>query len=272
MVAEPHCRTQNWQSGNGILSCQVQGGSGPYSFNWLDSNLSPLSNGLNQTTIIKHTGLYFLSVTDATGEMVMDSILVTDSINPVANFELNSPDFFQSDPFEAYEMAAINLVRVDSVLFAPPPMTVDTSYSWVIKNKSLNLSAAHHYNRSDEYEFDTTVYEKGLYEVCLIARNYHNCRDTLCKEFSILSSLIKDPHNQVMVFPDFHSQTIQFHSKAFSNAHDLHIFSIDGKLVYSEAFNSPIHSLSFNNAKSVYVYSVTLGDHLVEAGKFVFGL
>ncbi|MDX1348863.1 MAG: hypothetical protein R3279_01385 [Putridiphycobacter sp.] len=271
LVTEPHCRTYDWQSGNGVLSSVVQGGTHPYNYNWMDSTFNPISNSQNSSVVIRYPGKYFLAVTDAIGQSVLDSIIIADSINPQANFELNSTDFYSTNPFEAYEKAAIHLLNDDWFEIQPPILTLDSIYIWTFENKSVNSAIKYYFPVLNEHEYDTIIHTKGVYEVCLIEKNYNNCRDTICQEFSIISALVNSNENQFVVIPDYSSKTIQFHSKAFVEGQTLTIYSVEGQLILIDDLLSPIHAIEYNQAQGTYVYAVRIGDQLLNSGKFLWG-
>ncbi|MFK8045378.1 MAG: T9SS type A sorting domain-containing protein, partial [Crocinitomicaceae bacterium] len=229
---------------------------------------TPFTNQSVPSALIKGPGKYYVRVEDSTGEMALDSIVV-DSINPVADFELISNDFYITSPNEAYDKAKVKINNLAPPLFLEPTPPFDTLYYWTIKN-NLNQTAKYHTYRPDQ-GIDTIFNNLGVHEICLDTRNYNNCRDTLCKEISVVSSMIKDSNTPIIVVPDYQSQTVQFHSKDFTENHIVNIFSIDGKLVRTANLNSPIQTVNFTQAKGVYVFSITLNNNLESSGKFVFG-
>ena len=268
LVEKPHCRTADYQSGNGVLTCFASGGQPDYTFAWYDSNFNLLNN--NSTLVIRSVGMYYLSVVDANNQMFLDSIVVTDSISPKAIFEIQSDDFYSTSPFEAYDKAEVKLVNLAPPDFLLPPEYNDTLYCWTFEH-SNSILQRYYTSRADQ-EIDTLLNRVGTHDICLVTKNYNNCRDTSCQEISIVSSLVLDSETPVVVFPNYNSQTIQFHSKDFSELHFANIYSVSGKLIKRFTLGSPIQTVNFNSSKGVYVYAITLEDKTVASGKFVFGL
>jgi len=267
LIQEPYCRTAGYQSGNGVLIASSTGGNGTKQYQWFDSTFTFISEMTVPTTVIRAPGKYYLKVTDEVGEQAIDSIVV-DSINPIANFELESNDFYITEPNEAYDKAAVKIKNLAPPAFLQPPNIDDTLFFWTIKN-NMNEIVRYYTQRPDE-GIDTTFNHLGLHEICLVNRNYNHCKDTLCKEISVVSSMINDSDTPAVVVPDYQSQTVQFHSKEFTKNHIVNIFSIDGKRIQSVNLNSPIQTINFSQAKGVYVFSITLNGNLESSGKFVF--
>ncbi len=97
VFVNPECENDN----SGSISIVVAGGESPYSYQWLDANMDPIS-GANDTIISDLSpGFYWISITDNIGcthselyELLSESLLIADAGNDTAYCEGNGPAVF----------------------------------------------------------------------------------------------------------------------------------------------------------------------------------
>src|SRR5690606_22386008 len=85
-----YCRLLPSQSGNGSVYASAAGGVGNPTYLWTD--LQTGATEVNTTFSPLDPGLYEIVVTDGNGCQLIDTIAV-DSLNPLADFEMTSPQF-----------------------------------------------------------------------------------------------------------------------------------------------------------------------------------
>ncbi len=270
VIVAPYCRSSGAQTGNGILYALIDGGSPPYDYTWYDSIMNPFINNTNTTVNIKGPGKYFLNVTDANNNSIIDSITVLDSINPISNFEINSADLYSLIPLQTFDGTKINLINTSPGIdnFFPPIISKDTTYIWTIS--SILGDNQYICTPKNTKEIDISIDEIGMHEICLIRRNNNNCRDTLCKEIALLSPLILNTEIPVAVFPNYNSKIVSFHSKDFSESHILSVYSCSGQLIERTKMYSSIQTIEFYQSSALYIYAITLNNDIVASGKFTF--
>lgn len=168
--ADPaYCRVFGYQSGNGVVYGAASGGTPDYTYEWVnltdpDTTNSTTWGGLNP-------GTYQFTVTDDNGCTLVQTIEL-DSLNPIADFTMSSPDF--TAEWEGTAPVDVHFVN-NSINFANPnnPLA-DTTFFWNFGFGNWTIS-------HDVFEeFDTTYTSGGTYDVCLVAINKNGCSDTLC--------------------------------------------------------------------------------------------
>ncbi|MBK9590917.1 MAG: gliding motility-associated C-terminal domain-containing protein [Crocinitomicaceae bacterium] len=181
-----YCRVYSYQSGNGVVYAAAAGGNPDYTYVW--TNLSTGQNSSSTTWGGRNPGQYQIVATDD-NECTLTSIVTLDSLNPIADFEMTSPQF-TSDYFGT---ATVDVHYVNqSLYFANPndPLA-DTSFFW-----NFNSPDGTWIFSDDLFEtFDSTYTQGAELEICLVAINKNGCKDTLCKPLVIYDPLDFTPVN-----------------------------------------------------------------------------
>ncbi|MBK6526963.1 MAG: gliding motility-associated C-terminal domain-containing protein [Crocinitomicaceae bacterium] len=181
-----YCRVYSYQSGNGVVYAAAAGGNPDYTYVW--TNLSTGQNSSSTTWGGRNPGQYQIVATDDNG-CTLTSIVTLDSLNPIADFEMTSPQF-TSDYFGT---ATVDVHYVNqSLYFANPndPLA-DTSFFW-----NFNSPDGTWIFSDDLVEtFDSTYTQGAELEICLVAINKNGCKDTLCKPLVIYDPLDFTPVN-----------------------------------------------------------------------------
>lgn len=170
-----YCRTTSYQSGNGVVYASAVG-TGPCTHHW--TNLATGQTTNNTTWGGLNPGLYKIIATDSIG-CTISEIVKLDSINPHANFELESIDI--DTTLFAYYSAEIVLTNTSNDLLnlAWPEPFPEPYYFWKTETDT-NWTAKHFWET-----YSTTIDSLGFYEICLVAVNKNFCTDTLCKSITI---------------------------------------------------------------------------------------
>jgi gliding motility-associated-like protein len=170
--APAYCRTKGFQNGNGQVSVSATGGVADYSYLWTD--LQTGETKINSTWGGLNPGLYQIEVTDDVGCIKLDTIQV-DSLNPIADFTVTSDQFYST--LEGTETVFANFKNNSSNFANPLNPLADTTFRWNFNHDNIDWILSEDVNE----EFDTIYTGEREYEVCLIAFNKNDCRDTLCK-------------------------------------------------------------------------------------------
>ena len=111
LISPTFCRTKDYQSGNGLVTVTTApytSGTGNVSYQW--RNLSSNEDSPFTTFVVTEPGLMEATLTDANGCIFIDTIKV-DSINPIANFTLTSPQFTDPNIYEGTEVLELKLIN-----------------------------------------------------------------------------------------------------------------------------------------------------------------
>jgi len=183
--SEPaYCRLFGYQSGNGVVFAAAAGGTPDYSYGW--TNVNTGASTANTTWGGLNPGTFVVTATDDNGCTISETV-VLDSLNPIADFELTSPQFTSN-----YFGTAPVTVHYDnnSLYYANPnDPNADTTFFWNYPSTTWIIS-----HDVDE-TYDSTFMNGGEYQVCLVAVNKNGCTDTLCKTLVIYDPLIFIPVN-----------------------------------------------------------------------------
>jgi gliding motility-associated-like protein len=181
-----YCRIYGYQSGNGVVYAAAAGGNPDYTYLW--TNLGTGQNSPSTTWGGRNPGQYQIVATDDNG-CTLTTVVTLDSLNPMADFEMTSPQF-TSDYFGT---ATVDVHYVNqSLYFANPndPLA-DTTFFW-----NFNSPDGAWILSEDLAEtFDSTYLEGAELEICLVAINKNGCTDTLCKPLVIYDPLDFTPVN-----------------------------------------------------------------------------
>ncbi|MBI3133464.1 MAG: gliding motility-associated C-terminal domain-containing protein [Bacteroidetes bacterium] len=185
--SEPaYCRLFSYQSGNGVVFAAAAGGTPDYVYTWTNMTTGAVSS--NTTWGGLNPGNYQIQVTDDNG-CVLTEVITLDSLNPVADFALASPDFSAS-----YEGNAVVNVHFDnqSLYYANPnDPNADTTFFWHFGFAGEPWILSNDITES----FDVSYTDGGEYNVCLVALNKNGCTDTSCVLIVVYDSLTFTPVN-----------------------------------------------------------------------------
>lgn len=179
-----YCRVFSYQSGNGVVFAAASGGTPDYDYEWC--SLFDTTCTTNTTWGGLNPGWYQITVTDDNGCVLVDSIEV-DSLNPIADFTLTSPDFTSN--YEGTSPVAVNFVNNSLYYANPNDPLADTTFFWNFGFGNWIIS-----NDVNE-QFDTVYTVGGVYTVCLVALNKNGCTDTLCVPITVYDPLAFTPVN-----------------------------------------------------------------------------
>ena len=178
--ADPaYCRMFGYQSGNGVVYGAASGGTGSPNYLWTDLQNTD-STTTNSTWGGLNPGLYEIVVTDDNGCTLVDTVAV-DSLNPLAEFEMTSPQFTAN--YEGTAPVTVTFENQSQYFANPNNPNADTTFFWHFNydNNPPGWVISHDVNEM----FDTTYTEGGTYTVCLVAVNKNGCADTTCKPIII---------------------------------------------------------------------------------------
>ena len=182
VVSPTYCRTAGFQKGNGEIIVTAAGldssGSGNVQYHWV--NLENGDESDNTTFIVNVPGWMEVTLTDDNNCTYVEQVYV-DSLNPIADFTFESDEFEGPSEFEGTEDMDIEIIN-QSLNFAKPSYVLsDTIFkiNWHTADTThSNWFFSYDYNE----KIDTTLTGEDKYLVCMVAKNFNDCRDTLCKE------------------------------------------------------------------------------------------
>lgn len=179
--AEPaYCRQFDYQKGNGVISASAGGGTPPInSYEW--KNLETGETKVNTTWGGLNPGAYQMTVIDANGCKLIRTLQL-DSLNPVAQFDITSPQFTSNykgtaDIDAHFTNKSLNYENPNSPSGEP-------TFLWNFDFDNIPVIISHDIN--DEY--DTTYKARGdsyTIKVCLTAINKNGCEDSICKIINV---------------------------------------------------------------------------------------
>lgn len=173
------CRVYSYQNGNGVVFASATGGTPSYSFDWqnvytLQSTTSSTWGGLNPS-------LYSIVVTDVNGCTIQE-FLTLDSLNPIANFNLTSPEFLDPAICEGTAVVNANFTNTSENYFDPNDINSVATFFWTLDSANgLPWYLTHDFLE----QLDTAYGEGGLYTVCLQVINDNGCEDVTCKDILV---------------------------------------------------------------------------------------
>ncbi|MBI3135678.1 MAG: gliding motility-associated C-terminal domain-containing protein [Bacteroidetes bacterium] len=200
--SEPaYCRLFSYQSGNGVVFAAASGGTPDYSYGW--TNIVTGAATANTTWGGLNPGTYQVSVTDDNGCTLSETITL-DSLNPVADFEMTSPQFTSN----YFGTAPVDVHFINQSLYFANPNdpNADTTFFWNFNEGTSGWTISHDVNET----FDSTYLIGGEYQVCLVAINKNGCADTLCKPLIIYNPLAFTPVNVFTPDGDGSNDTFSF--------------------------------------------------------------
>ncbi|WP_169736006.1 T9SS type B sorting domain-containing protein [Crocinitomix catalasitica] len=186
-----HCRLYNYQSGNGVVFGAVIGGTSGYDYKW--KNLDTDETISNSTWGARNPGYYELTATDALNCTIKRTIYL-DSINPIANFTVDSEQF--EGNLKGTAPIEVILTNTSENFTNPNNPFADTNFFWNLNQPNADWQLSQNY-----FEIlDTTYKAKGqsyTIDICLVALNKNGCSDTTCKTLTIFEPI---SFSQINVF------------------------------------------------------------------------
>jgi len=187
-VASPtYCRTAGFQKGNGEVTVTTAGlnASGTGNVEYLWRNLENGEESDETTFIVNEPGWMEATITDANGCIFKERIYV-DSLNPQAYFTPISQQFHGPGEFEGTEDLTVEFINESQNFSKPTYELSDTIFSWNL-DAGLNEAESDNWFFSFDYneKIDTMYQGEKEYLVCLVAKNFNNCRDTFCRVIEV---------------------------------------------------------------------------------------
>ncbi|MBK7130290.1 MAG: choice-of-anchor L domain-containing protein [Crocinitomicaceae bacterium] len=198
-----HCRTQPWQSGNGVVYAAAAGGTPDYDYLWTYENTGATTT--NTTWGGRNAGTYFITVTDEAGCVLTKSVEL-DSVSPIADFEIYSASFLTPGTYEGTGTVCVEFENQSQYFSNDQDPLTDTTFQWNFNHPTNPWITTHDYYAT----FDTCYTGEAEYEVCLIAINKNDCQDTLCKTIIVHDDLLFSPVNVFSPDGDGVNETFTF--------------------------------------------------------------
>ena len=176
-----YCRTTDFQTGNGVVYGTATGGAGNYTYLW--SSLSTGETSPFTTWSGRNPGMFELTVTDNNGCIQSDTILL-DSLNPKADFTVASDEFSNPTVYEGTEDLKVKITNTSYNFSDPNNPLSDTIFQWNLYANAID-GGKWFFTYDLNEKVDTTYKGEEVYQVCLVAKNYNDCVDTVCKEIIV---------------------------------------------------------------------------------------
>jgi gliding motility-associated-like protein len=185
-VEPAYCRLFNYQSGNGVVYAAASGQNPNYQYEWENLQTGQTSN--NTTWGGLNPGDYQITVINNQG-CILTAIVTVDSLSPLADFEMTSPQFTSN--YEGTAIVDVHFTNLSQNYANPNDPNADTTFFWNFNTPDAGWIISHDVSET----FDSTYAVGGTYPVCLVAVNKNGCTDTLCKDLIIYDPLIFEPVN-----------------------------------------------------------------------------
>ena len=190
----------------------ASGGTGAVTYVWEDLQTGATTD--NTTWGGRNPGDYRITATDANG-CVVTEIITVDSLNPIADFTVDSDQL----NFDLKGTATVDAIFTNTSLYFANPNNplADTTFFWILDNPGAGWVITHDYNE----QFDTSYLPKGVsyeVEVCLVAINKNGCTDTACKIITVFEPIAFDGVNILSPNGDGNNDVFTFEFKSASIA------------------------------------------------------
>lgn len=202
-----YCRQFYYQSGNGVVYAAASGGTPDYTYLW--TNLSNGTTTSNTTWGGLNPGDYQITVTDDNGCTLINTITV-DSLNPIADFTLASPEF--TAQYEGNAVVNVHFENQSLYYANPNDPNADTTFFW-----HFGFDGEPWILSEDVTEtFDISYTDNGDYTVCLVALNKNGCSDTACVLITVYDAFAFTPINVFTPDEDGANDVFTFNDRAAS--------------------------------------------------------
>ncbi len=187
VISPTYCRSAGYQSGNGEVTVTTAGidSSGTGNVTYLWKNLETGKESPNTTFIVTEPGLMAVTITDDNGCVFKDTVQV-DSINPIADFTPVSDQFEGPGEYEGTAPMEIEFINESTNAGQLISIFADTTFKWNLYTNQVPGGDGNWFFSHNYYEkIDTVYYGEEIYHVCLVAKNFNDCRDTICKSIIV---------------------------------------------------------------------------------------
>lgn len=202
-----YCRQFGYQSGNGVVFAAAMGGTPDYTYEWENLETGDVTSATTWGGL--NPGTYQMTVTDANGCTLIQTVEM-DSLNPIADFEMNSPQFGQT--YEGTLPVEVDFTNLSENFANPNNPNADTTFFWNLDHNNTSWYISDNYNE----DIDTVYGISGTYEVCLVAINKNGCTDTTCKELIVYDPIDFKPVNIFTPNGDNKNDVFTFEYKSLS--------------------------------------------------------
>ncbi len=119
----------------------------------------------------------------------IDSVIYLDSLAPIADFTISSPDFTGPEPYEGTAVVTVELTNTSqNYAFANDlnyngnvVSNVDTIFTW-----TMGLNGSYDTITESLNSIFVPYTSEGVYEICLkVTENLNGCQDSICKEIIV---------------------------------------------------------------------------------------
>ncbi|MEO9531064.1 MAG: gliding motility-associated C-terminal domain-containing protein [Crocinitomicaceae bacterium] len=181
-----YCRLYGYQSGNGVVYAAATGGVPDYDYLW--TNLGTGQTSTNTTWGGRNPGQFQIQVTDNNGCVLTEEITL-DSLNPIADFDLTSPQFLTAGVCEGTAVVDVHIENYSENFANPNNPNADTTFFWNFNHDLMNPGFGWQISHDVNEVYDTSYATGGVYTICLVALNKNGCSDTLCKPITVFDPL-----------------------------------------------------------------------------------
>jgi len=178
-VRSSFCRTASFQVGNGVLTTQASGGTGTLDYEWTE--LSTGNTSPNSTWAGRNPGEYRIIVTDGLG-CTKTKFVQMDSVNPIASFDVTSPDFTTPGIYEGTEPLDVTFENTSLFFSDSLNPQSDTIFQWSFFANGTTDQQNWFFTFDYDEKVDTVYDGEQTYLACLVAKNFNDCVDTTCVE------------------------------------------------------------------------------------------
>lgn len=182
-----HCRVSSDQTGNAVVYASAIGGTGPCTYTWTNQQTGQTT--FNTTWGGLNVGEYKIVATDSIGCILVEIVKV-DSVLPQADFEIGLVQL--DSAFDGSLVAEVQFINQSKNACGPIVLEWDQPcYTWTF-NGSTEESVLYYHE-----DFSVEISGPGFYEVCLVAENKNQCKDTLCQSVSISPAVFENEQAQL---------------------------------------------------------------------------
>jgi len=186
IVSPTYCRSSSLQNGNGEVTITTAGldssGTGTVTYLWENIENGELST--NTTFVVSEPGWMRVTIKDDNNCIFIDSVFV-DSLNPTARFELISDGFVGPGEYEGLENLKVKFINGSFNLNKDDPL-FDPTFSWNLYTNEINSGYENWFLSHDIDEpIQRTYSGEQEYLVCLVAKNFNYCLDTVCELITV---------------------------------------------------------------------------------------
>lgn len=180
------CRLYYYQSGNGVVYASVSGGTPDHTYLW--TNLETGATSSNSTWGGLNPGTYQITATDDNGCTLIQTVEL-DSLNPIADFDLTSPEF--TAEYEGNAVVNVTFTNLSQNYANINDPFTDTTFFWHFGFADSSWILSTDINET----FNVAYTESGDYTICLVALNKNGCSDTACVLINVYDPFVFTPVN-----------------------------------------------------------------------------